>query len=742
MKKHTVFNPNHIFISLIFILLFFVSCNKDDDDPQDPNTPEIINTISSDIDEGGGTIELEGSSVSIPAAAFEEVNKITLNVLSEYESGFDNRVSEIFQIEGLPDKTNKGITVRLPYTGTLSETSYLAIGQQAWNKSLDSLSMGYNLVEAADSSGFLVATLPAFDDNEQLSGEEVHTRSGQKYSVNIFAITGYINVLSEEGHFKVVTLASNVDEALDLTNYFEDAYTKFKDMGFSYAKRTKWPVKVTIKKLGGEFGAQMNSFFGINYGYIEIDKGVLSDKEDMAVTAGHEFFHIVQSFYDPRGTFSMASRQSPNIWIEEASSTWSEELFSSNANYIPLNFSLNYNFALEGAMNSTGEKASSYGYGMSAFIKFIVDKYGSSKMVEIFEDLRAGKSAFKALDNVVATSVSSVWNTFLEELFTFEIYKGDDFKPVSVFAALISEGNHKYIIKSEADTIVTYHEQLKNLSCEVYGFQFNYKDFSDNAFLEFVQECENYDHLMFFKYKNTTSCELIGREKDTLLLNDLLKIINDGYFIGAVSGHGDLNEPFTAKKEVEAAFRIKVAFDFDYLHFRIKGIGSVEHKREAEGLGDTLFVKEQDFYFDLGQSTAHEGVKNQIINISGNSVNLSGSFTYNDYYSSFTANIEFDDIKNPKNIVLFDFYATNSSDFSSGYEGIQLRDIPFSLVVFDAYENPDYWFQIVGNYDSNLISTSYYSHYTYTDGGFSDLTLLDFQGDGYVTIKFYKDKNK
>ena len=731
---------NQYFISIVFIILLFSSCNKDNPITEDPDIPEILNTISLNIDNQGGKIELEGFSISIPVGAFDENNEITLNILGDYESGFENKVSEIYQIEGLPEKTNKEIAIRMPHSGSLSESSFLALGQEAWNKSMDSLSMGYGLVEAIDSSGFLIATLPEIDDGANFSGEDIHTRIGQKWSLNILAISGYINVVSEEGHFKVVTQSANIDAALDLTSYFETAYSKFKDLGFSYSKRTKWPVTVTVKNLQGEFGAQMNSFFGINYGYIEIDKSILSNKDIMQVTAGHEFFHIVQSFYDPRGTFSMARSQSPNLWLEEASSTWSEELFSSTPNYIPTNFIQNYNLVPKGALNGDGDNASSYGYGMSAFIKYVVDRYNTDLMVKIFEELRSGKTPISALNNTLSLTVSRLWDNFIEDFFTFKIYKGDYFKPASVFISLASEGHNKFDIKTETDTTQIFDEKLNDLSCEVYSLNFTYKDFSPNGLIEFVQECDTYDYLMFFKYKNTTSCELIARGKDTLVVNDFIDIINDGYKIGAVACHGKLDVPYTAKVELEAAFRIKEIFDFDYMRISIHLDGELEHDIVDDFWGDTLYTDYGEVLFSTINAIENYPFTNTV---NGNTITSTANFT-DQYGQQISYNIisKFNRINGPTKLEYFEFesnlFHSENGATTTRYKKIILEDLPFREDYF-----PDYYGVLQDEFSQNVVEATYTQNIVFAGSSNSrNLTLFSYNSSDKGMSIWYEKKDE
>ena len=85
--------------------------------------------------------------------------------------------------------------------------------------------------------------------------------------------------------------------------FLEEAYDLFgsQSMGFTYAARTRWPVRVTVRDLAeGDCGHFCSSIWGENFAFLEFQTHSLGESSKLRRIAGHEFFHLVQFLYDPR----------------------------------------------------------------------------------------------------------------------------------------------------------------------------------------------------------------------------------------------------------------------------------------------------------------------------------------------------------------------------------------------------------------------------------------------------------
>ena len=102
-------------------------------------------------------------------------------------------------------------------------------------------------------------------------------------------------------------------------------------------------------------------------------------------------------------------------------------------------------------------------------------------------------------------------------------------------------------------------------------------------------------------------------------------------------------------------------------------------------------------------------------------------------------NIEFDDIKDPKNILSFSFSEIYTFEFNGGVTyrttSINMVDIPFSVVHTDFYNLPEYWFGLDGNFDSNILDAAFYESYTHSNG-VRIKNLIEFEGDDNVRVIF------
>jgi len=563
-----------VFLSLLLFVILFQTCSDDDSPTTPTETPPLT---SETIGNGGGTLKSDDFELSVPVGAFATDTKLTLKLVENEDSGFDN-ISKEYKLEGLPTTFTKPLTVKLKYSGELTNSSYIALGEETYVKSLDTIKYNYRMIEARDSSGYLVASIPPSAESGLLKESSNTSLKEEEITIGILAVSGHATYKSAQGHFLITFPSSVVTEAQDLAEYLEIAYTKIKDLGFSYAKRTKWPVEVTVKKLGsGVYGYSTNSMWGDNYGYMEFNVDKLGNPEDLKLTAGHEFFHLVQSLYDPRNRYSKAKSQSPNLWIDEASSVWSEELFSDDVNYVSDVFATSADMTIYGANKSVGDNAQSYGYGMASFLKYIKEENGDEILVKIYDEISKDHESFSAIDNVLPEPTFSIWDDFLKKYLIYDIYKGKGFEPRWLFKESVSLGR-KFVIQNDSDTLKIFSDKYPNLSAHV--FSVNVKDnnlnqIDENSQLVFSTEGEVIGNILLFK-ENASECVFLDEGLDSLKLNNFKKITDEGYIIIAVVTNVVLVYPYT--KEAQGKLTIKVVNNnepppviteiFDYNYFR------------------------------------------------------------------------------------------------------------------------------------------------------------------------------
>jgi len=535
-------------------VILFQFCSKDS--PAEPEEKPTETLTTKNIGSSGGSIKTDNLEIIIPSGSFKTSQEIKISESTVDNLFSTNAVSDFYILDGLPSEFTESIKVKIKSKGTLSDSTFISIGEHNFISTLNEETTAYRLINAKDSAGYLIATIPPMLNQALGKSSNNSSVNADNLSINLGAISGYVSYKSEQGHFNINTPSSVLTQVYDLADYLETAYLKFKSIGFSYSRRTKWPVDVTIKRLnsskGSVYGYSTNSVWGNNYGYMEFNFDMIDEAENMKVTAGHEFFHLVQALYDPRWGYSKAKSAMPNYWLDEASSVWSEAFFSGNTNFVSPIFASSAFDIFKGAKTGNIEtEAEGYGYGMSSLIKYITKKYGNSKLVEIYNNISDGKTPFQSVSAVLPINVGYSWHSFLNSLLSFDIYKDNSFRP-SILSSYATGEHQKFIIKSASDSMITYKSQLPDLSATIFSIDNQYNEMGQKAFLEFT--CQGWN---FQLYKiNSSESVLIDSGKDTLTVGDYKKLTDDGYRIAAVLYNDDFDSPYSKVKPYE--FKIRV----------------------------------------------------------------------------------------------------------------------------------------------------------------------------------------
>ncbi|NOX64855.1 MAG: hypothetical protein GXO85_03425 [Chlorobi bacterium] len=564
MSKKTTLFVRIFSLNLLLLLLLgflFQSCSNDNS-PTEPGAPATL--AETTIGSGGGTLKTDNLELNVPLGSFAADTKISLSLVQE-DTGFDNSLSKEYKLEGIPQTFTKPLTIKMKYSGDLTDSSYIAIGENTFVKSLNAENVSYRLISARDSSGYLIATIPPASDAGLFKESSNTSLNGDDLAFNALAIAGYVSYTSPKGHFKISFPSSVITQVYNLSDYLEAAYAKFQSIGFSYSRRTKWPVEVTVKRLGSSvYGYSMNSMWGDNYGYMEFNFDKMGNAGDMKVTAGHEFFHLVQSLYDSRNRFSKAKFKAPQLWLDEASSVWSEDFFSITSGYVSPIFADNAFEVLNGAKTGDGDDAQSYGYGMASLIKYLTKEKGDNALVEVYDKIYAGKEAFSAISAALPVTLSFSWNSYLKKLFSFGLYNGDSFRPATLLSTAKLK-KHNFIIKSIDDSLKIYKSSLPDLGATLFSIKNEFTNLSPAAELKF--SCKGW---LFQIYKvNSVESKFLVSGKDTLTLKDFKKITDQGYQIAVALYNDDMDAPYTTTKDYEMEIRVKAPKNIRFIHLSI-----------------------------------------------------------------------------------------------------------------------------------------------------------------------------
>ncbi len=718
---------------MCFSMFLFENCTKDD--PPEP-TDEILDFIEKDIGSEGSILELDEIMIEIPSGTFESTNKITLSKLNTSNEELEGQITQTYKLEGLPIKVSNPINVMLTSTQTMTESVFIVIEEEAWSKTMNALVKGHRMlpteVNANEVSGMI---MPYNGNDEGKDNASIMTRDNEKVAFNLLAVAGYVSVKSENNHFQVNTPSAYLDQVLDFTEYLEIAYEKFKDLGFDYSKRTNWPAVVNIKSLkAGTSGYSVNSLWGNNYGYIEVNKSVVESSEHAKVTAGHEFFHLIQNLYDPRNVFSKAKLTCPHLWLDEAMSTWSEELFSAKENYVSPVFIESSTYPLAGAKIGDEDDANNYGYGMASLIKYIVKHNGTEILTKIYNNIASDKAAFLAVSSELSGTISMEFEKFVKEFLAFEIYKNDDFGPGWFAAAAGTSGT--FLVDGPEDTLKNFKLSYPDLSARIFYLKNNnYKDFSGNTVINFKIKNPDGYKIILYKFNSTTS-EIIAEGRDSVSFDGLKSIVDEDYKLAGVVIQDELSLPYDSEQEINMDITIESTFQYDYVTLDVNGIGSTKIDKIDSFWGDTTYIFEG--YGIFRTSIDMKNYEHQH-SVSGNTIISTASFT--DIYEishQYTFKSTFNNISNPTEIIRFEYSDNythgNALTATSGTENLVLTNIPF--VGFDTY-NQSYNFFVWDGCSANVESYYFYEKTEENNGDSTTRSLesCDFSG-AYIQLKY------
>lgn len=386
---------SHLFLFLGLLSALTCGCKKEKTEPKDEGISfefEASETIGPE----GGTVETDGFSLTVPAGAFDSETELVLLSATDKQTFGDNLVSGMFKIEGIPVEYGKPLRVKIKYEGSLSEESYIALGEEVFVSSLDSVITAFQFIEAGDSSGWLIGEIPIPENSHNQSGSKKKSANETDFTGFILGcLTSYIALYSENQHFLMyypLFMASSGD-VTQLGKYLEEAYSFFQtQLGFSYSNRTNWPVKVVVCPFPLSYNAlgfYTNSRLGNNGGWIEFNYDALPNRKDIRTTAGHEFFHLVQSLYDNRNRISKAQFAANHHWFNEATAVWSESNFSDDVDFqsdiVKGNQMAPFNGLHAGSLLS--KDSVDHGYGMLSLIHYLEGIYGSAFILKTYQSL-------------------------------------------------------------------------------------------------------------------------------------------------------------------------------------------------------------------------------------------------------------------------------------------------------------------------------------------------------------------
>ena len=524
---------------------------------------------SATIDGQGGTLAAGGFSLTIPAGTFNTAVELKLYKTEAHASFAQGVITDSFRVTGLPDSFPETLLPDLQPTGTLSGESFIVVGEEVLISSQITPTMAYHLLPADSNSGML-ASLPrtAAADTQFSAGDaQLRTNSPDtSTTLDFFGITGWATYNANENlrtngsqsHFLIRYPTYWVSRAdlNPLFQYLEEAYSTYENMGFSYGGRTSWPITVTVMNLAADtYGLFCKSIWGNNSATMQFNQNKLGSLTVLRNTAGHEFFHFIQYLYDSRNNYSRGHDTAFSIslhWLNEATAVWAEEKFTSLPEYVPSirNRCETAPFnGMEAGTKGNIVDAGEHGYGMSAFIKYLVSIYGETIVRDIYLKILDQQHPVRAIELAINPNyLFMAWEPFLREYVQGNIYNVPK-------AAFLNATSGIFRIRSNTDVSKTFTETYPDLSAKLFTIGLNYPDISPAKAINFTIDQDVCDITLFKVKSYGTLIEYMSHSSTKKLTQKDLRSLTDGGYnlLVMITNSNYFNTPniYTNSKQIK-----------------------------------------------------------------------------------------------------------------------------------------------------------------------------------------------
>ncbi len=554
-------------------LLLLVSCGGDSTGPAPAPEPEYEVVAEGDVDEGGGTVGDGTVEVSVPAGAVQD--QTTLKILSSTgDRPFgDDGDGVVYRLEGLPADFAEPLTVTLRPETPVSAEPMVGVGRLALCPSAGEERMGY-MVRSATAQG-----------DSLLTFELAPSPGAAKDTPTIAAVAflyliGYDTYFSEHDHFAVAFPSGvTASQAAEVGIMLEEIYVELGEgegLGFSYANRTHWPILVVLKELESTvFGYSYALPNDYNAGWLELNTLKLGDAADMRISAGHEFFHLVQTWYYPADGWTIWKY----LWLEEACAVWSESVFGGNPGYVsPIRDGNEYE-PFWGLANVSTSGKQNHGYGMSAAIKYLVDRFGESIVEAFFDGVHANEGTADCLLNVIGVHESPAlwWPDFLS-LYCENAVVSD--MPAVDLARSLVHSSQRFAIAAPEDTLRSFTWEYMDLSARMFRVNLDKDEWDPNKELFFsLSGDDGHGDLTVWSYGSGPLVRLAGLAGGVQQVGDLQALHDANRDLLVLVTNTRAVAPYTSVRDIT-------------LEVHLKGPDEILESYEVSCWSDLLYMRD------------------------------------------------------------------------------------------------------------------------------------------------------
>jgi len=492
------------------------------------------------IGQSGGSISHEKLELNIPSGSFSGNNTITISADdSPDEFFFSDTGADIYKIEGLPDDFTSPIEVKFNVSQVSDEDLAITLGGSVFIKSLGDDRISSLPLDTEKNGDYITAfiqpdgSVPSPKSSNDIEKSQVQgtlwlswITNSASYTSSLFKITYKQNQVS------------NSSLITDLHTYLVNAYNiTINDFNLSWGPRTTWPIEVVVKKLSAAYDGQfVDPWYkkGFNANWLEFNSLVMTQSSLVEATVMHEVFHFVQDLYN-------SSKSSIHYWFDEASSVWSQDLVSmgstSNSQKKPEKLQPFY-----GMQNTSVSGWSVHGYGMSFFLKYLVDKKGNSVFKNIYGDISLGSHVIQSIDLQLGNGYSVWFPDFIKDYLEGNLYGelAREFDELSIVK--------ECIFTSSDDNLKQFQESVYDLGCDLYKLPLSYNYIEDTKLKFNLSGLSNNGQMKIFKYKilgGGQYMELIADNVNNYTIDDIKSLKDQGYrlMVAIINSRG--TSPYT-----------------------------------------------------------------------------------------------------------------------------------------------------------------------------------------------------
>ncbi len=495
-----------LFAVLVPLVLLFPGCESsttpENQDPPDEESYSLIDSWT--VGAGGGSLTGEFFLIDIPAGALTVDTDVNL-YSSKTEAPFgENSNTDMFKLEGITE-FSEPIRVALQYSGPLPESPFVAHGAEQTNFYDQGTATEYDLIAAADSSGYLVVYLPPNSSGLNREDKDRTEISNLQFLLGLMTY----RELNTGEYFKI-QYPESVADPEGIEDFLEELRLIIvEDLGFDFRHSLEhnnldWPIKVLVRPLSGE---NQNSPTIVRRGNgrdctLTINKTFLENGSiQLPVSAGKGLLHV--ALFVEAGWVSSLFSANESEWFNYAILDWSEDVFTVDDSFVhPADFA-GHEFTLFSGLKTWSAEGPYWDYVRStaAFVKYLTEVYDLAAPARIIEATVPFEPVYDGIETASGTDFGQIWREFCVEHLKGSIYGVDP--QLIVQQGMSQNPPWNWKIQGAEDLAHDFNgsaamQEYGGFEAKVFSIDFKYRDFGNSSKLRLstAHQSEHDDILM------------------------------------------------------------------------------------------------------------------------------------------------------------------------------------------------------------------------------------------------------